>query len=161
MITALSISVSNVCIRRRLLTKLLVSGLWLYRPNKKKIALVSSTIRRSSSTEFCNTLYNIKWALPYMLSFCKVEVYYHHEYQVGAYFRSDLISRVGIPIARAGMAIGSKLLSEQPARDRAEHGALRKPVHLKTVLVRVNTEQPHIINYYFTSAVFKLWYASL
>ena len=42
------------------------------------------------------------------------------------------------------MAIGSKLLSEQPARDRAEHGALRKAVRLKPVLVRVNTEQLHI-----------------
>ena len=57
------------------------------------------------------------------------------------------------------MAIGSKLLSEQPARDRAEHGALRKAVRVKSVLVRVNTEQLH--NYYFTSAVFKLWHASV
>ena len=58
------------------------------------------------------------------------------------------------------MAIGSKLLSEQPARDRAEHGALRYAVRLKSVLVRVNTEQLHYL-YYFTSAVFKLWYASV
>ena len=42
------------------------------------------------------------------------------------------------------MAIGSKLLSEQPARDRAEHGALRKAARLKSVLVRVNTEQLHV-----------------
>ena len=42
------------------------------------------------------------------------------------------------------MAFGSKLLSEQPARDRAEHGALHKAVHLKSVLERVNTEQLHI-----------------
>ena len=48
------------------------------------------------------------------------------------------------------MAIGSKLLSEQPARDRAEHGALRKAVRLKSVLVRVDTEQLRIYNYYFT-----------
>ena len=41
------------------------------------------------------------------------------------------------------MAIGSKLLSEQLARDRAEHGALRNAVRLKSVLVRVNTEQLH------------------
>ena len=60
-----------------------------------------------------------------------------------------------------GMAIGSKLLSEQPARDRAEYGALRIAVRWKSVLVRVNTEQLHIYNYYFTSAVFKLWYASV
>ena len=46
------------------------------------------------------------------------------------------------------MAIGSKLLSEQPARDRAEHGALRKAVPLKSVLVSVNTQQLHI---YITS----------
>ena len=45
------------------------------------------------------------------------------------------------------MAIGSKLLSEQPARDRAEHGALRKAVRLMSVLVRVNTEQLHIYNW--------------
>ena len=61
----------------------------------------------------------------------------------------------------SGMAIGSKLLSEQPPRDRAEHGALRKAVRLKSVLVRVITEQLHIYNYYFTSAVFKLWHASV
>ena len=60
-----------------------------------------------------------------------------------------------------GMANGSKLLSEQPARDRAEQGALRKAVRLKSVLVRVNTEQLHIYNYYFTSGGFKLWYASV
>ena len=60
-----------------------------------------------------------------------------------------------------GMAIGSKLLSEQPGRDRAEHGALRKAVRLKSVLVSVNTEQLHIYNYYFTSEVSKLWYASV
>ena len=47
-------------------------------------------------------------------------------------------------LVRAGMAIGSKLLSEQPARDRAEHGALRKAVRLKSVLVHVNTEKLHI-----------------
>ena len=35
------------------------------------------------------------------------------------------------------MAIGSKLLSEQPARDRAEHGAMHNAV-------RLNTEQLHI-----------------
>ena len=46
--------------------------------------------------------------------------------------------------SRAGMAIGSKLLSEQPARDRTERGALRNAVRLKSVLVRVNTEQLHI-----------------
>ena len=44
------------------------------------------------------------------------------------------------------MAIGSKLLSEQPARNRAEHGALRNAVRLKSVLVRVNTEQLHVYN---------------
>ena len=44
----------------------------------------------------------------------------------------------------SGMATGSKVLSEQPARDRAEHGALRNAVCLKSVLVRVNTEQLHI-----------------
>ena len=44
----------------------------------------------------------------------------------------------------AGMAIGSKLLSEQPAKDGAEHGALRKSVRSKSVLVHVNTEQLHI-----------------
>ena len=49
--------------------------------------------------------------------------------------------------SRTAMAIRSKLLSEQPARDRAEHGALRKAVRLKSVLVRVNTEQLHIYNY--------------
>ena len=43
-----------------------------------------------------------------------------------------------------GTAIGSKLLSEQPARERAEHGALRNAVRLKSVLVRVNTEQLYI-----------------
>ena len=43
------------------------------------------------------------------------------------------------------MAIGSKLLSEQPARDRAEHGAMSNAaVRLDSVLVRVNTEQLHI-----------------
>ena len=63
--------------------------------------------------------------------------------------------------SRAGMAIGSKLLSEQPARDRVEHGAVSYAVRLKSVLVRVNTEQLHIYNYYFTSAVCKLWYASV
>ena len=42
------------------------------------------------------------------------------------------------------MAIGRKLLSEQPAKDRAEPGALRNAVRLKSVLVRVNTEQLHI-----------------
>ena len=41
---------------------------------------------------------------------------------------------------RPGMAIGSKLLSEQPARDRAEHGALRNADRLQSVLVRVNSE---------------------
>ena len=43
-----------------------------------------------------------------------------------------------------GMAIGSKLLSEQPARYRAEHGALRNAVRLKSVVVRVHTEQLYI-----------------
>ena len=42
------------------------------------------------------------------------------------------------------MAIGSKLLSEQPARDRAEHAAMRKAVRLKSVLVRVNIEHLYI-----------------
>ena len=42
------------------------------------------------------------------------------------------------------MAIGSKLLSEHSARDRAEHGALRNAVPLKLVFVRVNTEELHI-----------------
>ena len=68
---------------------------------------------------------------------------------------------IHVDLDQAGMAIGSKLLSEQPARGRAEHGALLKAVRLKSVLVRVNTEQLHIYNYYFTSAVFKLWYASV
>ena len=36
------------------------------------------------------------------------------------------------------MAIGSKLLSEQPARDRAEHGALGNALRLKSVLVLVS-----------------------
>ena len=39
---------------------------------------------------------------------------------------------------KPGLAIGRKLLSEQPSRDRAEHGALRNAVRLKSVLVRVN-----------------------
>ena len=43
------------------------------------------------------------------------------------------------------MAIGSKLLSEEPARDRAEHGALRYAVRLKSVLVRVNTEHQYLL----------------
>ena len=43
-----------------------------------------------------------------------------------------------------GMAIGSKLLSGQPARDGAEHAALRNAVRLKSMVVRVNTEQLHI-----------------
>ena len=48
------------------------------------------------------------------------------------------------------MAIGSKLLSEQPGRDRAEHGALRNAICLKSVLVHVSTEQLHIYNYSIT-----------
>ena len=72
------------------------------------------------------------------------------------YFNANILSTY----CTSGMAIGSKLLSEQPARDGAEHGALRSGDRLKSVLVRVNSEQLHII-YYFTTAVFKLWYASL
>ena len=41
-------------------------------------------------------------------------------------------------MVRAGMAIGSKLLSEQPARDRAEHGAMSNAVRLNSVLVRIS-----------------------
>ena len=39
--------------------------------------------------------------------------------RIHGYLRSYVANTI------AGMAIGSKLLSEQPARDRAEHGALR------------------------------------
>ena len=62
----------------------------------------------------------------------------------------------------AGMAIGSKLLSEQPARDRAEHGALHKAVRLKSVLVRVNTEQLYISGFQIVvrKRVTFRWYAS-
>ena len=38
----------------------------------------------------------------------------------------------------AGMAIGSKLLSEQPAGDRAEHGAVGNAVRLNSVFVRIS-----------------------
>ena len=55
-----------------------------------------------------------------------------------------LVANAPLLSTSPGMAIGSKLLSEQPARDRAEHGALLIAVRLKSVFVRVNTEQLHI-----------------
>ena len=39
---------------------------------------------------------------------------------------------------RADLAIGSKLLSEQPARDRTEHGAMSNAVRLNSVLVPIS-----------------------
>ena len=40
----------------------------------------------------------------------------------------------------AGLAIGSKLLSEQPARDRAEHGAMCNAVRLNPALVLISIQ---------------------
>ena len=55
-----------------------------------------------------------------------------------------------------------KLLSEQPPRDRAEHGAMSNAVRLNSVLVRISIQYWAAANlYYSTSAVFKLWYTSV
>ena len=62
--------------------------------------------------------------------------------------------------SRTGMTIGSKLLSEQPARDRAEHGALRNAVHLQASVCACRCSAAAYL-YYFTPEIFKLWYASV
>ena len=61
------------------------------------------------------------------LSPCPLLVYPY----VQTYVASTLTSR-------AGLAIENKLLSEQPARHRAEHGAVGNAGRLNSVLVRIS-----------------------